>query len=410
VKHHSQANRSSNDLILAPGRLKRRAPKHRDGRGPGCRLQAPGWNEETRRALEDIINKGAGQQLPVVFDFDNTIVCGDIAEATLAILARTGALTPAKLTGTLSPPFRVPGSSLVELSSCADVVQYYEAFLAPTAHKERDPNPLANGYAWAIEVMENLRPLDIVNATRAAFEWPQPTKPAYIEVTPGKTAFPAPFFYPEAVELIAELVRLRFEVWIVSASSVWSVRWMVLHALNPLLRQRGLKAGLPASHVVGISTLLADRQGRLYKDALLVREDDQYAAMAEKALAGLRLTSRLQFPVPTYSGKIAAVFDLVGRSPYLAVGDSPGDHPLLQISQHRLWIARLEKPIYQRATRELIRKTGADGWLIQPALTKRSPGFVSGLKEASERLNGLPAEVREAAAALVLNGKSIHGL
>ena len=54
----------------------------------------------------------------------------------------------------------------MELSSCADVTQYYEAFLAPTAHEGRDPTPLANGYAWAVEIMENLRPLDIVNATR----------------------------------------------------------------------------------------------------------------------------------------------------------------------------------------------------------------------------------------------------
>ena len=139
----------------------------------------------------------------------------------------------------------------------------------------------------------------------------------------------------------------------------------------------------------------------MYKDALLVREDDQYAAMAKKALAGLRLTSRLQYPVPTYSGKIAVVFDVLGRNPYLAVGDSPGDHALLAVSQHRLWIARLDKPVYQRATRDLIRKTGSDGWLIQPALNSRSPGFVSGLKAASERLNGLPPEVREAAAAVL---------
>jgi hypothetical protein len=337
----------------------------------------------------------------VVFDFDNTIICGDIGEATLAVLARSGVLTPATLARTTSPPFQVPGGDLMELSSCADVTQYYEALLAPTAHEGRDPNPLANGYAWAVEIMENLSPLDIMNATRTAFEWPQPVRPAFIEVTPGKTAMSVPFFYPEAVELIAELVRLRFDVWIVSASNVWSVRWMVLHALNPLLRRRGLKAGMAASHVVGISTLLADRQGRLYKDAQLVREDDQYAAMADKALAGLRLTSRLQFPVPAYSGKIAVVFDMLGRNPFLAVGDSPGDHPLLMVSQHRLWIARLEKPVYQRATRELIRKTGGDGWLIQPALTGRSPGFISGLKEASERLNGLPAEVREAAAAIL---------
>ena len=385
MRDQSAAARASSKLNLAPGGLKRRAAKRRDGRGGGCRLEAPGWNRTTRRGLEDIINKGAGQNLPVVFDFDNTIICGDIGEATLAVLARSGALTPERLAGSLSPPFRVPGKGWQELASCTDVTEYYEALLAPTAHERRDPTPLANGYAWAVEIMENLRPLDIVKATRTAFEWPQPTKPAFIEVTPGKTAMPVPFFYPEAVELIGELVRLRFEVWIISASNVWSVRWMVLHALNPLLCERGLKAGLAADHVVGVSTLLADRQGRLYKDTLLVREDDQYAAMAEKALTGLRLTSRLQFPVPTYSGKVAVVFDALGCNPYLSVGDSPGDHPMLAVSQHRLWIARLEKAAYQRATRDLIRRTGRDGWFIQQVLTRRSPGFVSGLKDASRR-------------------------
>ena len=401
MKRLSPKYRTYSNLVFGPARRQRPAPKRRRGRGSDCRLEAPGWNQETRRALEDIINRGAGQQLPVVLDFDNTIVCGDIGEATLAVLARSGKLTPARVTRTFSPPFRVPGRNLMELSSCADVTQYYEAFLAPTTHEGHDPSPLANGYAWAVEVMENLRPLDVVNATRTAFEWPQPTRPSFIEVTPGKSAVPAPFFYPEAVELIAELLRLRFDLWIISASNVWSVRWMVLQALNPLLRRRGLKIGVRASHVVGISTLLADRQGRLYKDALLVREDDQYAAMAEKAMAGLRLTSRLQFPLPAHSGKVAVVFDVLGRNPFLAVGDSPSDHPLLEISQHRLWIARLEKPGFQQATRDLIRKTSGDGWLIQPTLTGKAPGFVSGLKEASERLGGLPPEMRRAAAAVL---------
>jgi phosphoserine phosphatase len=367
----------------------------------GCRLQAPGWNPETRLALREILNAGAGRHLPVVLDFDNTIVCGDIGEAVLAILARAGKLSAAKLPPTFSPPFRNPNGELVDLAACSDLMHYYESFLAPTAHAGRDSSPFANGYAWVVEVMENLRPLDVVRATRAAYEWPQPTQPALIEITPGVTAVPAPFFYPEAVELIAELLRLRFDVWIVSASNVWSVRWMVLHALNPLLRQRGFKTGLKADHVVGVSTLLSDRRHRLFKDRLLVREDPAYAAMAEKSLSGLRLTGRLDFPAPIYSGKVAAILDLIGDNPYLAVGDSPGDHPLLQVSRYRLWIARLEKAAYQQAARKLIQKTGRAGWLIQPVLTQRSPGFVPSLEAASQRLNGLPPAIRKSAAAIL---------
>jgi hypothetical protein len=106
----------------------------------------------------------------VVFDFDNTIIAGDISEATLAVLAKTGVLRAARLPATLSPAFRPAGKARVTLKSCADITEYYEAFLAPSAHGEADPNPLSNGYVWAVEVMEGLRPLDVVNATRSALQ------------------------------------------------------------------------------------------------------------------------------------------------------------------------------------------------------------------------------------------------
>ncbi len=341
-----------------------------------CRLEAPGWNPQVRQQLEQLLEGNAGRQLPVAFDFDNTIIWGEIGEATLAILARTGVLTPANLPRALCPPFRVPEKKWMRLSECAAVTEYYEALLAPTAHEERDPAPLGNAYAWAVEIMENLFPLDIVHATQSAFECSRADEPAFIEVMPGEPAFPAPTFYPGTVELIAELVRLQYDVWIISASNVWSVRWMVLKALNPLLRRRGLKQGLRADHIVGVSTLLTDGQGRLFKDSLLVNEQPDYAALEPEALCRFRLTSKLQFPVPTYSGKLAALFDTVGCAPFLAAGDSPGDHPMLAMSQNRLWMARPEKIAVQETTRALIRKTGTAGWLVQTVCSRPAPGFV----------------------------------
>ncbi len=355
-------------------------------------LTSPGWNEPTRLALEEFIKRGAGQGLPVVFDFDNTIICGDIGEASLAILVREGRVCADRL-----PPFRLPDGRRVTLPASTDLTEYYEAFLAPTAHGDGDPTPLANGYALAVEVMENLRPADVVEATRKAFHFTDRGGPGFIEVTPGHTRFPVPFFYPEMVELVAELVRHRFDVWIVSASNAWSVRWMVLEELNPRLREHGLKRGLRADHVVGITTLLADTRGRLYKDALLVRDDPAYASLDERTLRRLRLTSRLQFPVPTYSGKIACILDQIGAPPCLCAGDSPGDHAMLAFSRNRLWIARLEKPGFQKRTAELVRKTGQTGWLVQATLTKGQPGFVSDLGSLAQRLGVVPREVRSAA-------------
>lgn len=362
-------------------------------------LAAPGWLPQTRSALERLIRQGAGKELPVVFDFDNTIVCGDIGEATLAILVRSGVVTPTRVPATLCPPFRVPGGRRITLKSCADLTEYYEAFLAPTSHRNGDTMPLANGYVWAVEIMEGLRPWDVARATKLAFATSEPGQRRLIEVTPGKTAYPAPFFYPEMVELLAELLRHRFDVWIISASNVWSVRWMVLHALNPQLRERGLDAGVRADHVVGVSTLLVDRRGQLHKDALLVRGDAAYAALEDEALRAFRLTSRLEFPAPTYSGKVARIWDLIGQRPHLCAGDSPGDHAMMSFSRHRLWIARVEKPDYQLATEKLIRKTGAAGWIVQPTRTHGTPGFIGDLALVSQRDKTMTAEIRHAATA-----------
>jgi hypothetical protein len=352
-----------------------------------------------------MINRGAGRNLPVVFDFDNTLVCGDVQEATLAVLARSGRLTAEHIPETLSPSFRLPARGRTTLQSGVDLTEYYEAFLAPTVHGDDDPTPLANGYVWAVEVLERMRISEVVAATRAACAFAHPPHHGFIEVTPGKTRFPAPFFYPEMVDLVAELVRHGFDVWIVSASNVWSVRWMVLQVLNPLLLRRGVRRGLRADHVIGVSTLLTDRNGGLYKDVVLVKQNAAYAGLDEKTLRSYRLTSRLQFPVPTYSGKVACIFDALGGRPHLGVGDSPGDHAMLAYSRHRLWIARLEKPGFQRKLTELMRQTGNAGWLIQATLTKGRPGFLPDFDALPARLGTVPREVADAAALLSrLNG------
>jgi len=343
-------------------------------------LKSPGWREETRRALSELIRRGAGKRLPVTLDFDNTVVWGDIGEATFGLLVKQGALRANRIPRTLSPSFRPPQGKSVALGSGPDLTAYYEAFLAATAHGPADPTPLANGYTWVVEIMAGLTPWDIVQATEEAFACGAPMEPRMIEVTAGRTSFPAPFFYPEMVELIAELRRREFDVWIVSASNVWSVRWMIIKALNPLLEAHGAASGIPADHVVGISALLQDRVDRLYKDTLLVRENRAYAALEKSALSSWRLTSRLQYPVSTYAGKVGCIWDAIGRPPYLAAGDSPGDHAMLSFSENRLWIMRLDKPAYQQRTAECIRRTGRKGWMIQPALVREVPGFRPGFE------------------------------
>jgi hypothetical protein len=301
-------------------------------------MAATPWDQGVRAELEKLIQAGAGKHLPVVFDFDNTVIRGDIGEATMAVMARSGLLTPKNLPAWFSPVFRAPGQERRELQTCADVVEYYLALLAPTAHGDDDPSPYATGYAWAVEIMAGLRVSDVVEATRTAIALARSQIPAFIEVPPGRTSILAPTFYPEMVELLAELVRHEFDVWIVSASNVWSVRYMVLHALNPLLHERKATAGIRADHVLGISTLLKDDRDRLFKDVLLVKENAGYAALVPEVAESFRLTSHLQFPLPTYSGKLACIYDAIGRRPFLGAGDGPGDRAMVDVSEHQLWI------------------------------------------------------------------------
>ena len=250
-----------------------------------------------------------------------------------------------------------------------------EVFSHDTIHGAGDKQPLASGYVWATQIMAGLKLADVVKATRAAFEWSDPANPGMIEVTPGRTAYAVPFFYPEMIELVSELLRHRFDVWVVSASNAWSVRWMVLNVFNPLLCRRGASSGLRPDHVIGISTLLADANSRLYKDAVLVLENEAYARLDNSVMTRFRLTSHLHYPVPTYSGKIAAIFDRLPNTPYFVAGDSPGDLPMMTIGRHRLWIARLNKSGYQKTAAEWRRRTGGS-WLVQTTRASREQGFL----------------------------------
>lgn len=353
-------------------------PRARAIRSAGqVRLTAPGWTPEVRAWLEALIQRGAGRGLPVAFDFDNTLVCGDIGEATLALLVKQHRLHP-ETVAALTPSFRTATGRRIVASRLPDLTAYYEALLAGSGHGDADPNPLTSGYTWAAEVMAGLSPARIVQATAAVAALARPGESRRLEVTPGETAYPLPWFYPEMVELVAALLKRRFEVWIVSASNVWSVRWMVLEELNPRLRRLGCPRGVAADHVIGVAPLLRDRPGRVLKDRVLVRTDAAYARLESRTLAGLRLTRRLDLPVPVYAGKVACLWDALGGRPCLAAGDSPGDLPMLAFAENRLWLARLEKPDSTAAMLACRQEQGADGWAIQPVLTRNAPGFLAG--------------------------------
>ncbi len=359
-------------------------------------LGEPGWSPGIREELGRIIEKGAGKGLPVTFDFDNTIACGDIGEATLAFLAREGQIRPATVPTVLAPDFTAADGRTISLARCADVTVYYEELLDATSRGGLDPAPLTSGYLWAVEIMQGLTALDVVRATAAVHAMSEPGMEKKLQVTPGVSAYPVPFLYPEMIELIAVLLERGYDAWIVSASNAWTIRWMAHNAINAALAARGCAHRIAPDRVIGVSTLMRDRGGFLLKDRLLVKDDVRYAAMDEETLAGLTLTAKPDLPASIYSGKVTNIMDIIGTRPYLAAGDSPGDLPMLAFAENRLWLARLEKPGYQRERAACASRARQGSWLIQPVLCKVKPGFVCRPDELGALFtDGVPAAVAE---------------
>ncbi|TAL37485.1 MAG: hypothetical protein EPN93_05710 [Spirochaetes bacterium] len=356
------------------------------------KLLEPGWTPRARDALERLIEKGAGKNLPVTFDFDNTIACGDIGEATLALLTKNGTIRKDEIPPVLAPDFLAAGGKKISLRESADITVYYEELLGATAQDGDDPAPLSSGYLWAVEIMQGLTVLDVVRATAAVHAMSESMAEKYIEVTPGVSAYPVPFIFPEMMELLAALLDRGYDAWIVSASNAWTIRWMAHNVINPGLARRDCARRIEPDRVIGVSTLMRDREGRLRKDRLLVRGDRRYAAMEEERLAGLAITSKACLPASIYSGKVTNIMDVIGARPYLAAGDSPGDLPMLAYAENRLWLARLEKPEYQRELAATAARSGGP-WMVQPVLCKKAPGFVRDAGMLNTIFGGNPEKI-----------------
>ncbi|MHC4504381.1 MAG: HAD family hydrolase, partial [Planctomycetota bacterium] len=277
----------------------------------------------------------------------------------------------------------------------ADLIPYYEAFVSATDHQPGNTDPGFSSFAWLVQVMSGLTPADIVRSSEKAYARGI-GKADSSDRGLGETrvnGYRRPFFQPEMVDLVGALLRNGYDVYVVSASNVWTVRWMVTKQLNALMRAEDAETPLvPADHVIGVSVLLRDtRTGRLYKDQLLVKENKAYADLEAGELANYKLTTRIAPPLSGYFGKVANIMKHVSlERPFLIAGDSPNDHPMLAWAENRLWMARLEKRAYQEKTAALMGTSLPGRWFVQPVLYKASPGFVPCRSDLERRLRAAP--------------------
>ena len=80
------------------------------------------------------------------------------------------------------------------------------------------------------------------------------------------------------IDLVGFFIANGFNVYVLTASNILSVRYLVMKELNPKIHEKyGTTIAILPDHVIGVSTLMKDkRDGKLYKDEYLVIKVKRY--------------------------------------------------------------------------------------------------------------------------------------
>ena len=325
------------------------------------------WNTDNKEKLENLINNNSFQNKKVIFDFDNTIICRDISESAFLNLVNNNLIDIEKIKG-ISPDF-VLDNQLVSLGLNANPVEYYEKFMYATFHQNKDQSEIINGYSWLVQAMTGLNLSDLVKIVKETYN--QNTN-----INNGK--YLTPFFYSEMLDLIGNLIIQGFNIYIVSASNVWTVRYMVTEFLNNLLKEKFQKdIKIHPKNVYGINTLIIDKRDKqLYKDIHLIKKNKDYLNSDINELANYEITNQLVQPISSFDGKYHLIEKYIlspGEKAFLICGDSPNDLAMLKQSENKLWIERSDKIEDSEKIKSFIDQS----WLIQKVNTINNPGFIN---------------------------------
>jgi len=267
----------------------------------------------------------------------------------------------------------VLNGEIVSVENCPNLIDYTDKLEALTAH-QHDSNSAASSATWLCQAMEGFKPQQIISATENV----------YHQKRANNSKARRPFFYAQMVELVGRLLEHGYEIWVVSASNVWSVRWMLCTVLNTLLKDKGFTGTIKPENVIGMSPLIKGSDNRYYKDRFLVNANARYANLCPEELDTFTLSTQLTLPAAEHFGKVANIMQWVKKKPYLVAGDSPNDLPMLCHGEHALWVAKLDYPKAQQLMVQTM-VNQASKLFVQPTLLDGSHGFV----ESREKLHSL---------------------
>ncbi|GAA0291838.1 haloacid dehalogenase-like hydrolase [Streptomyces polychromogenes] len=407
---HRRIQAAAVALATAAGALTAAAPAQ--AAHPACTTPklAAGWYGDNRARLQQLIDQYGscnpyrpGRTRPVaVFDWDNTVVKNDVGDATMFWLLRNGKirrpadwkstsryLTPAAdhaLTTACAPLAR-PGAPLPtgtpEGAACADEINsVYGASATRTGapafagwdHRTTEP-----AYAWLPQLMQGWTPAQ-VRGFAAAARTENLAAPIGAKQQVGTTTATGWVrYYDQQRDLIKNLQRAGFDVWISSASP------------QPVVEVWAQGAGVAADHVIGIRN--TTRDGKLTThlqgcgtvpdgaDSMITYVDGK-RCWINKEVFGVR-------------GAAAEKVQPAPRRQVFAAGDSDTDVTFLRdATALRLVVNRNKSELMCRAYDNSDGKWIVNPMFIEPKKQKSSPYPCSTTGYTDH--DGTPAPVRRA--------------
>lgn len=264
------------------------------------------WSGKLRKDLLKIVESPSDKRV-VVFDFDFTLLKGDISEALFQCLIKKGKRNVAELR-----------AAYPELFPTKEITNLWDYYLELIANREVFQDAIYD-HLWITRALAGLSVREIEAETLSSFESEE------LE------------FLPETAQLLGEFLAGNFEVWIISGSNFYLVKALVEKKLNPLLQEQGFPA-MPLERIIGL---------RLEEENGVV-------------------TDRVIDPYSSYKGKVDCLRQAGHESCFFVASDSPTDLPLFEAAEKKLWI-QLCGP---EKTEEIFYDPQDESWLRYPLSLK----------------------------------------
>ena len=269
---------------------------------------AGNWDQKVKSKIDGRLtpSQALDRKKCAVFDFDKTLISGDIGEAVFAELILSGRIKK-------MPGF---GHEYIDSSQCLhDLCGHYNFLIGCDK---------ALAYQWLVSIMEGLTVKDVLDATESVcsgdccFSYYDDASNKMIHCSS-----PKPFIEMQSlIKICQDLVDI--EVRVISSSNVISVRYVA-----------ELWFGIKPQNVFGVAPEISPA----FNPSLVFDSQDEYNF---SKVADYKLSGRLSKPVPIYEGKVEFFKGI--RDFVLVAGDSSNDVPMMvepngeEYKCLRLWI------------------------------------------------------------------------